>query len=97
MTTREIYFKEVFKAEMPMGMVGYLKMDSKGAVQLGQNICLELRADEEVATKGIEQMNDIENETGFMFWSSSPEGEKFFKENWRCISKYIANMVINQR
>jgi hypothetical protein len=98
MTTREIYFKEVFKSDgCPMGMVGYLKKDNKRVIQLGQNACLELRTDEKVATKSIEQMNRIENEAGFMFWNSSTEGEKFFKENWVCISKHISNIVINQR
>jgi len=97
MTIREVYFKEVFKTEMPVGMVGYLKKDDQGTIQLGQNICLELRVDEEVSKKNIEQMKKIENTPGFMFWNSSPEGEDFFKENLNIISKCIANMFINQK
>lgn len=97
MTTREVYFKEVFKTEMPVGMVGYLKKDDKGTVQLGQNVCLELRTNKEVSKKSIKQMKNIENTPGFMFWNSSPEGEDFFKENWNIISKCIANIFINQK
>lgn len=98
MTTREIYFKNVVEADgLPIGMVGYVYKDTNGTIQLGSTITLELRTDEEVVKKSINQMKALEKTDGFMFWVSSTEGVEFFKENGKQISKAFSQMILNQR
>ena len=69
MTTREIYFKIVCEADgLPQGLIGYVYKDTKGIIQIGANICLELRTNKEVAKKSINKMKEIEKTDGFMFF-----------------------------
>lgn len=80
MTTREIYFKNVVFSDMPKGRIGYIYKDENGIFQVGKDVCLELRTDEITVEKSIKIMEEIEKTEDFMFWNSSPEGEKFFNE-----------------
>jgi hypothetical protein len=97
MTTREIYFKNLVFCDLPMGMVGYTYKDENGVIQIGKNICLELRTDEITVEKSVKIMEEIEKTDGFIFWNNSPEGEEFFKSNWNVIGKSLARMVLNQK
>lgn len=97
MTTREIYFKNVALCDLPMTRVGYVCKNHDGVIQIGWDICLELEASGEVAETSIEIMEGIEKAEGFMFWNSSPEGEIFFKENWKTINDAWANIILNQK
>ena len=93
MTTREIYFKIVYEADgFPQGRIGYVYKDTKGIIQIGANICLELRTNKEVAKKSINKMKEIEKTNGFIFWVNSPEGEEFITKN----SKEIGIALMNE-
>ena len=97
MTTREIYFKNLVFCDLPMGLVGYTYKDKDGVIQIGKNVCLELRTDEITVEKSVKIMEEIEKTDGFMFWNNSPEGEEFFKSNWDVIGKSLVRMVLNQK
>lgn len=91
MTTREIYFKNVIKTDMPAGMVGYTFIDKNNIIQIGKTLLLELRTDEKTVLCSIKKMNQVELTDGFMFWNSSEEGESWFKKNWFTISRTLSN------
>ena len=97
MTTREIYFKNLVFCDLPMGLVGYTYKDKDGVIQIGKDVCLELRTDEITVEKSVKIMEEIEKTDGFMFWNNSPEGEEFFKSNWDVIGKSLERMVLNQK
>jgi len=97
MTTREIYFKNLVFCDLPMGRVGYTYKDENGVIQIGKDICLELRTNEITVEKSVKIMEDIEKTDGFLFWNNSPEGEEFFKSNRDVIGKSLARMVLNQK
>lgn len=97
MTTREIYFKNLFFSDLPVGRIGYTYKDGNGVIQIGKDVCLELRADEITVEKSVNIMKEIENTDGFMFWNRSPEGEEFFKRNWNIIGKSLTKIIINQK
>ena len=97
MTTREIYFKNLFFSDLPIGSVGYIYKDKDGIIQIGKSVCLELRTDEITVEKYVNIMKEIEKSDGFMFWNNSPEGEEFFKSNWNVIGKSLASMILNQK
>jgi hypothetical protein len=80
-----------------MGLVGYTYKDKDGVIQIGKDVCLELRTDEITVEKSVKIMEEIEKTDGFMFWNNSPEGEEFFKSNWDVIGKSLARMVLNQK
>jgi hypothetical protein len=80
-----------------MGLVGYTYKDKDGVIQIGKDVCLELRTDEITVEKSVEIMEEIEKTDGFMFWNNSPEGEEFFKSNWDVIGKSLVRMVLNQK
>lgn len=96
MTTREIYFKILIQSDLPTGRAGYVYMDKDGVIQIGSDICLELRTDEKMTKDSIYRMEQIEKTEGFMFWNNSPEGEEFFKENGSELGKCFAAMILNQ-
>ena len=97
MTTREIYFKNLVFCGLPVGRIGYTYKDSNGVIQIGKDVCLELRTDEITVEKSVNRMKEIEKTDGFMFWNNSPEGEEFFKSNWDVIGKSLMRMVLNQK
>ena len=97
MTTREIYFKNLFFCDLPLGRVGYTYKDKDDVIQIGKDVCLELRTDEITVQKSVKIMEEIEKSSGFIFWNNSPEGEEFFKSNWDVIGKSFARMVLNQK
>jgi len=97
MTTREIYFKNLVFCDLPMGRIGYTYKDKNDVIQIGKDICLELRMDEITVEKSVKIMEEIEKTDGFMFWNNSPEGEEFFMSNWGVIGKSLARMVLNQK
>jgi hypothetical protein len=96
MTTREIYFKNVISG-LPYGLVGYTFKDEKEIIQIGKNIVLEFKTDENTVNDSTERMETIEQTEGFMFWNNFPEGEKFFKDNCNVIGKCLANIILNQK
>lgn len=92
MTNREIYFKIVYESDwLPLGLIGYVYKDTKGVIQIGSNICLELRTNKEVTEKSINKMKEIEKTDGFMFWVNSPEGEEFITKNSKEIGRALMN------
>jgi hypothetical protein len=93
MTTREIYFKNLFFCDLPMGLIGYTYKDKNNIIQIGKSIPLELRTDETIVEKSVNIMKQVENTDGFMFWNLSPEGEDFFKRNWDLIGKSLCNII----
>lgn len=97
MTTREIYFKNLIFCDLPMGRVGYTYKDKNGVIQIGKDVCLELRTDEITVEKSVKIMEEIEKIDGFMFWNNSPEGEEFFNSNWGVIGKSLSRMILNQK
>ena len=97
MTTREIYFKNLVFCDLPMGRIGYTYKDKNDVIQIGKDVCLELRTDEITVEKSVKIMEKIEKTDGFMFWNNSPEGELFFKSSWDVIGKSLARMVLNQK
>jgi hypothetical protein len=97
MTTREIYFKNLVFCDLPMGRIGYTYKDKNDFIQIGKDVCLELRTDEITVEKSVKIMEEIEKTDGFMFWNNSPEGELFLKSNWDVIGKSLARMVLNQK
>ena len=97
MTTREIYFKNIVFCDLPVGRVGFTYKDKDDVIQIGKDVCLELRTDEITVEKSVKIMEEIEKTDGFMFWNNSPEGEEFFKSNWDVIGKSLARMVLNQK
>jgi hypothetical protein len=97
MTTREIYFKNLFFSELPMGMVQYTYKDNNGVIQFGKAVFLEFRTDEITVENSVNKMKDIEKTDGFMFWNNSPEGEEFFKSNWGVIGESLARMILRQK
>lgn len=78
MKTKELYLEVVDSCILPVGRIGYVYKDKQGVIQIGKDVCLELRRDEKIAQKAVETMKAIENADGFMFWNNSPEGKKFF-------------------
>ncbi len=89
MTTREIYFKNLVFCDLPRGRVGYTHKDGNGIIQIGRDVCLELRTDDATVEKSVKIMGEVEKTDGFMFWNNSPEGEDFFNSNWCVIGKYF--------
>lgn len=85
MTTREIYFKCLILSDAPKGRIGYTYKDKDDVIQIGENICVELRTNEITVKKSLSKMEEIEKSEGFMFWNISPEAEKFFEENCEAI------------
>jgi len=96
-TTREIYFKNVYKSDVPLGMIFYICKDKDGIIQIGKSILAELRTDETTVKESIKEMRKVEKMKGFMFWTSSEEGEQFFKENREELSKCLSNIILNQK
>ena len=97
MTTREIYFKNVYLANgLPMGMVGYIIKDKNGVMQIGSSIHLELRTKGDAVEKSINEMKEVEKTDGFMFWVHSPDGEEFLKNNRKHISNAFIRTFLNQ-
>ena len=97
MTTREIYFKNVYLANgLPQGMVGYVVKDKNGAIQIGSTVCLELRTNEKTVEKSVNKMKEVEKTDGFMFWVHSPDGEEFFEKNHKQIANAFTQMMLGQ-
>jgi hypothetical protein len=96
MTAREIYFKAKYLANgFPVAILYYTLKDNNGRIQLwGGEICFFFRDNLEETLQKIEATEKTE---GFMFWNISTEGEKFYKENWNVIGKYLTNMIYNQK
>lgn len=97
MTTREIYFKNLIKADLPCGLIHYTFKDTDGVIQIGKALCVNFKTDEDTVIKSLNSMQKIEQIEGFMFWNSSVEGETFFKYNWPMISKHLSSIILNQR
>lgn len=76
---------------MPRGMVQYTYQDDRGIIQVGSNICLELRTDECTVLNSIDRMKEVESSCGFMFWNNSNEGELWIKENFK--GKGFSNFI----
>ena len=97
MTTREIYFKNVYLADgLPIGVVGYIVKDKNGVMQIGSSIHLELRTKGDAVEKSINKMKEVEKTDGFMYWVHSPDGEEFFKKNHKQISNAFIRTFWNQ-
>jgi hypothetical protein len=95
MTTREIYFKQMMMTELPMALVNYTYIDENEIIKIGSNISLEFSVNEDIVQENLKKMEDVENMKGFLFWNNSPEGEKFFKENWGVISSCLSKKFFN--
>ena len=95
MTTRELYFKIKYLADdMPVARMGYTFKDKDDVIQIfGGSICVELREMEETFKK----IEKIEQSPGFMFWNVSPEGEKWYKDNWDEIGPALSGVIHNQK
>jgi len=96
MTTRELYFKAKYLGDgMPVGRLFFTIKNEEGIIQVwGGSLCICYRDD---IDETLEKIENMEKTSGFMFWNISPEGEKFYTENWNVIGKGLANMVLNQR
>ncbi len=77
MTTREVYFKILFESDMPVACITYT-YEIKGMYHVASTN-IELRTNEDVASKNIDHMKKIENTEGFMFWNNTPDAAEFFK------------------
>jgi hypothetical protein len=74
-----------------------MNSESNGVIQIGKDVCLELRADVINVEKSLNIMKEIEKSDGFMFWNNSPKGEEFFKIKLGVIGKSLASMGLNQK
>ena len=88
MTTRELYFKIKSLGDgMPVARIGYTFKNKDDVIQIfGGSLCVSLRDDMSETFKKIEE---TEKTHGFMFWDVSPEGEKWYKDNWEEIGPAI--------
>jgi hypothetical protein len=96
MTTRELYFKAKYLADgLPIARLNFTFKDKEDIIQIfGGSLNISFHDDVEETLQKIEL---IEKTEGFMFWNNSPEGEKFYKDNWRVIGKCLSNMILNQK
>jgi len=94
MTIKELYFKAKYLADgLPVVRLYFTFKDNEGIIQLGSSICISFHDDIE---ETLQKIGNTEKREGFMFWNLSPEGEKFFTENWNVIGKCLSNMILKQ-
>lgn len=95
MTTRQLYFKVKYLADMPVARMFYTLKDKNGIIQIcGGSLYISFYDNMKETFKKIKK---AEKTDGFMFWNNSPKGEKWIKNNYDVISKIFNNMILNQK
>jgi hypothetical protein len=89
MTTREIFFKELLKCDLPKGFVGYFMLNDNKI-----KFCtIPLDFHKEEHENSINEMLKIEKNENFDCWCSSQKGERYLNEMKDIITANIGKMI----
>ncbi len=95
MTAREAYYKAYVISTKPKGMLFYM-FNQKNTERIGNSHWMIF--DKEYHEYNISGMEDIEKHIeGFMFWTISPEGEKYVAKKSKKLGIVLSALTFMQK